>query len=403
MKSRIKKTVSSWLTRGPMNYNLLFAILFLNIYGLIMIYSSSYYSATSLNLPSSHFVTHQAEYLLIGLVAMYVVSKIDYHIWMKMGWIGYGVAIILVVLLKTKFGVGALGAIRWLEFGPIRFQAAEPIKLFMMVFYAMYMAEYGLTSPGKRLVAWVLAGVMGLLLGVVSDNMSTAIIIVGICYIIFMVSQKRIGIYWKVIAAIVVLVAVVLLAIEFVLPITPGENFRITRIRAFLHPEEYTASTGLQAQQALYAIGAGGFWGQGLGQSLVKFKLSEPYNDYILAIICEEMGVFGACLLLFLYGYLFTQIVKVERIACDVEGKIFCTGVFAQVAIQTILNVMVVVNWFPTTGVSLPFISYGGASAIFLLIEFGVVFNIDKVARNRKYHYEAVKQINKEEERRKHY
>lgn len=390
----------SWWTRGPINYNLFFGILFLCIYGMIMIYSSSYYSATTLGLEADHFVKRQGQYLAIGLAAMFLVSRIDYHIWIRLGWLGYAGAIVLVLLLKTRFGTGALGAVRWLQFGPVQFQAAEPIKLFMMVFFAMYMSKHGLNVKKNRWRAWALAGLMALLLGVISDNMSTAIIILGICFVIFVVSQKNVKFYLLMFLGAIAFVFLALLLIEYVIPASPSENFRITRIRAFLHPEDYISSQGLQPQQALYAIGAGGFWGKGLGQSMVKFTLSEPYNDYILAIICEELGVFGVCLLLFLFGYLLVQIVRVERIAGDVEGKVFCTGVFAQVALQTILNVMVVVNWFPTTGVTLPFISYGGASAIFLLVEFGVVFNIDSVARNKKYRFEAVKQIEKEEERR---
>ena len=184
------------------------------------------------------------------------------------------------------------------------------------------------------------------------------------------------------------------------LPVSPTENFRITRIRAFLHPEDYLSSTGLQPKQALYAIGAGGFWGRGLGQSLMKFRLSEPYNDYILAIICEEMGVFGVCMILFLFSYLLCQIAKVASSAADVEGRIFCVGVFAQIAVQAALNFLVVTNLFPTTGVTLPFVSYGGASALFLMVELGVVFSIDNVAKNRKFRREAVKIVNEQDRKR---
>ena len=397
-----KKFWSDIWVKGPINYNLFFAILFLCVFGLIMIYSASYYSATNMGFSSAYYVQRQGIFAAVGILAMLFVSRINYHFWVKIGFVGYPLAVLLLLML-IPFGHGAKGAVRWIRLGPVQFQAAEPVKLFLMVFFAWYVKKIGFNIRKYRMLAWFLALVIALMLLFISDNMSTAVIVLGICYVMFLVSKKKCKSYLISIAAAVVFVALALLVIEFVVPVSPNENFRITRIRAFMHPDQYAASQGLQAQQALYAIGAGGFWGKGLGQSLVKFKLSEPYTDYILAIICEELGVFGGCLLLFLFGYLVVQIVKIARNACDIEGKIFCVGVFAQISVQTILNVMVVANWFPTTGVTLPFISYGGASVVFLLIEFGVVFNIDNVAKNKKYRHEAIEEIQKEEERRKRY
>ena len=434
-KKTEKRNFRFWI-KGPLNYNLLFAIMFLNIFGLIMMYSASYYSAANLKLPTYHFLKSQFTYVLLGFFCMWVVSKINYHFWIKMGWVGFILSGVLIGLLLTPLGFGALGATRWLDFGFVKFQAAEPVKLLMMVFFAMFVAKNDLDAiryecprirkiiaekipsdrfpfnrfPLKKIfkfkgvphrwMAWACALIISGMIAVISNNVSTAIIVLGVCCVIIVASQKKIGFYMKAFVGLAIFVILFLLAIEFVIPSSSEENFRITRIRAFMHPEEYMSSTSVQPMQALYAIGAGGFWGQGLGQSLVKFKLAEPYNDYILAIICEELGVFGACMLLFLFGYLLVQIVKIERNACDIAGKVFCVGVFAQVAIQTVLNVMVVIGWFPTTGVSLPFISYGGASAIFLLIEFGVVFNIDSYAKDRKYRSEAVKEVDEQEKKR---
>lgn len=396
------KKKAAWIIRGPLNYNMFFAILFLVIYGIIMSYSASYSDTARMGLEQQHFLKRQALFSAVGLVAMWIVSKINYHLWMKyFGWLGYALSVILLLLLKVpSLQVAALGATRWLRFGSIQFQAAEPIKLFMMVFFSMYVSRYGLNQKKNVQVAWCLSMLIAAMLLIISDNMSTAIIMLAICFVIMFVSQKNPALYVKVFFALIGAVILALLLIEFVIPYSENENFRITRIRAFMHPEDYMSSTGLQPQQALYAIGAGGFWGRGLGQSLVKFKLSEAYNDYILAIVCEELGVFGAFLVLFLLIYLLIQVAKVELTACDIEGKIFCVGVFTQIAVQSILNIMVVISWFPSTGVTLPFISYGGASVIFLLIEFGVVFNIDSFAKNRKYRAEATKAVLEEEKRR---
>ena len=143
MASGKKRKRLSWIVRGPLNYNLFFVILFLLIYGIVMVYSASYSSAVNLKLAPYHFMVNQMAYSVLGLAAMWIVSKIDYHIWMKLGWLGYIVSVIFVLLLKVPmFSYGALGAVRWLRFGPIRFQAAEPIKLFMMVFFSMYILHH---------------------------------------------------------------------------------------------------------------------------------------------------------------------------------------------------------------------------------------------------------------------
>ncbi len=387
------RTPSNYIVKGPLNYSLLLAIIFLNIYGMIMMYSASYYSAGNMELDTYHFLINQFKYVMLGMAGMWIASRIDYHVWVKFGWTAFVLSIGLILLLKTPLGYGALGAVRWIQLGPIRFQAAEPVKLFMIIFFAKFISWYGLENGCLQLLAWVSAVLIAGLIAAISDNVSTALIVLGVCYMIFVTRQKQWVRYVVLLVIAVIFVVGLVLWIEFGLEPMDNENFRIRRIRAFIHPEQYVAKEGQQPMQALYAIGSGGFWGKGLGQSLVKFKLSEPYNDYILAILCEEMGVFGACLLLFLFGYLLVQLIKIERIASDIEGKIICVGVFAQIAIQTILNVMVVVSWFPTTGVSLPFISYGGASAIFLLLELGVVFNVDNYAKNKRYRKEAIKTV----------
>ena len=172
-----------------------------------------------------------------------------------------------------------------------------------------------------------------------------------------------------------------------------AENFRFVRIRAWLHPEEYAADEGLQAMQARYAIGAGGFWGKGLGQSLIKFKLSYSYNDFILAIICEELGVFGVIVMMTLFGYLLYRIYKIAQNAWDIEGKVLAIGVFTQIALQLLINVMVVTSVIPTTGVTLPFFSAGGTSVVFLLAELGMVLNVDKYAKERRFFEEAERML----------
>ena len=148
-----------------------------------------------------------------------------------------------------------------------------------------------------------------------------------------------------------------------------------------------------------YAIGAGGFWGKGLGQSLIKFKLSYSYNDFILAIICEELGVFGVIVMMTLFGYLLYRIYKIAQNAWDIEGKVLAIGVFTQIALQLLINVMVVTSVIPTTGVTLPFFSAGGTSVVFLLAELGMVLNVDKYAKERRFFEEAERHVAQMEQR----
>ncbi len=390
-----------WVVKGPINYRLFFAILFLVVYGIVMIYSASYYSAGNLKMEPYQFMYNQTRYTLFSLVVMLFVSRIDYHVWLRFGTLAVVLSFVLELLLKVPgIGVNSHGATRWLNFRVISFQAAEPIKTFLMVFYARHVRDTHLKSRQSKVKIWLVTGLLAGGMWILADNMSTALIMVAICYIICLVCDPEWKKYAIAAGALFGFALLFLLFVEFVLPVSPTENFRITRIRAFLHPEDYLSSTGLQPKQALYAIGAGGFWGRGLGQSLMKFRLSEPYNDYILAIICEEMGVFGVCMILFLFSYLLCQIAKVASSAADVEGRIFCVGVFAQIAVQAALNFLVVTNLFPTTGVTLPFVSYGGASALFLMVELGVVFSIDNVAKNRKFRREAVKIVNEQDRKR---
>ncbi len=163
------------------------------------------------------------------------------------------------------------------------------------------------------------------------------------------------------------------------------KNFRLVRIRAWLFPYEYEQNTAYQSLQGLYAIGSGGLWGKGLGNSIQKLgKIPEPYNDCIFAIICEELGIFGAGLIILLFIYLLYRIYTVSQTAEDLLGRMLSIGVMSHIALQVILNLMVVTNLFPTTGVTLPFFSYGGTATVFLLIEIGLVLSVNKYSVKKR-------------------
>jgi cell division protein FtsW len=183
--------------------------------------------------------------------------------------------------------------------------------------------------------------------------------------------------------------ALVAAVIYYVKGLDPTEvaeaNFRLARIRAWLEPYEYEQNTAFQSLQGLYAIGSGGVWGKGLGNSIQKLgKIPEPYNDYIFAIICEELGIFGAGLIILLFIYLLYRIYTISQTAEDLLGRMITIGVMSHIALQVILNLMVVTNLFPTTGVTLPFFSYGGTASVFLLIEIGLVLSVNKYSMKKR-------------------
>ena len=271
----------------------------------------------------------------------------------------------------------------------------------MIVFFGYYVKKVGVDHPGKRIYIFLTSSIFLILVTVLANNLSTGLIIFGIGYVILMLSSPKPGrLVWLAVGAIMLAILAGVLYVLFV-PYEPGmdENFRFTRLRAFLDPARFVASEGMQTAQARYALGAGGFWGKGLGRSLIKFTLPEARNDFILAVVFEELGVFGVFLLMFLFGYLLYRIYVVIMEAPDISGKVIAIGVFTHFSLQVILNVMVVSRFFPTTGVSLPFISAGGSSVLFLLCELGIIMNIDKSAKELKYREEAEAFVRMKEEK----
>lgn len=396
---RIKEFTKASFIWGPLDHNLFFTIIFLNVYGIIMVYSASYNNTITKN--ANYFMMNQLRNVILGLGVMLLASYVNYHriVRFGFGWFWLVLAFGVIAALKTPLAHSELGATRWIYLGPISFQAAEPIKAAVIIFFAYYVSYVGLRTWKQQLGAIGLSVALLGLLFVFSNNLSTVIVLFGICGVIILSSVKKPDIYWYFIA-VAALVVIAAIGVTIYLLLHQGaENFRFVRIRAWLHPEEYAADEGLQAMQARYAIGAGGFWGKGLGQSLIKFKLSYSYNDFILAIICEELGVFGVIIMMSLFGYLLYRIYKIAQNAWDIDGKILAIGVFTQIALQLLINVMVVTSVIPTTGVTLPFFSAGGTSVVFLLAELGMVLNVDKYAKERRFREEAERHVAQIEQR----
>lgn len=365
------------------DYTLLFIVLFLLAFGLVMLYSTSAYDANLTYNDSTYLFRKQIFSTLAGLVVLFIVSHLPYHLWERFAVIGYGVSVALVLLI-IPFGIEANGAKRWLRVFDISLQPAEVAKLAMILFLAYLICKMGRnirTMKGFLVVLGAAAPISGLIY-VITRNLSSAIIIMGIAVVMLFVAcpdYKRFIILGLI--GIAGVAGIVFLIVKMSESGSVG-SFRGERILAWLDPEAYASGKGFQTLQALYAIGSGGILGKGLGQSMQKLGfLPEAQNDMIFSIICEELGLFGAIAVLMMFILLIWRCMIIANNAPDLFGALLVVGVMGHIAIQVILNVAVVTNTIPNTGISLPFISYGGSSVMFLLAEIGIVFSVGRGIR----------------------
>ena len=367
-----------------MDYSLLFIVLFLLAFGLLMVCSTSSYDANLDVGDSAYYLKKQIFATIVGLVAMIFVANIPYHFWERFAVIGYLVSVVLILLI-IPFGHEANGAKRWLYIGPISLQPAEVAKLCMILFLSSMICTMG-KQIRYRKGFWMVILVpmpIALMIWKITQNMSSAIIVVGIAVLMLFVAcpdYKRfilLGLATAAGAALIVFVIVQMGASQ-----TDSLDFRGARILAWLDPEAYANGKGFQTIQALYAIGSGGVMGKGLGASMQKLGfLPEAQNDMIFSIICEELGLFGGYAVMIMFILLIWRFMVIANNAPDLFGALLVVGVMGHIAIQVILNIAVVTNTIPNTGISLPFISYGGSSVMFLLIEIGLVLSVARGIR----------------------
>ena len=366
------------------DYTLLFIVLFLLGFGLIMVYSTSSYEASmsaSLNYDEAYYLKHQAAATALGLVAMMVVSRIPYHFWEIFALPGYLVSAVLIALVMTPLGITANGATRWLNLG-VSVQPAEIAKLCMILFLASFICKMGKGIRSFRgfLLVLMVPVPICIMVWQITDNMSSAIIIFGIAFLMLFVASPEYKRFLLMGAA--GIAGAALLVFVIVQMDSSDLSFRGNRILAWLNPEDYATGTGFQPLQSLYAIGSGGIFGKGLGQSIQKLGfLPEAQNDMIFSIICEELGLFGGIAVILLFVLLCWRFMVIANNAPDLFGALLVVGVMGHIAIQVILNIAVVTNTIPNTGISLPFISYGGSSVMFLLIEIGLVLSVARGIR----------------------
>lgn len=366
------------------DYSLLFSIIFLTAFGLVMIYSASSYTAQLQHGDAAYYMKRQAAIAAGGFFGMLVISKINYHFWARFAVLGLVTSYILM-LLVTFVGKEVNGKRRWLAVGPIQFQPTEVAKIGVILFLAVFITILGKRVNQLRSVRILLTATVPIGGIVAMNNLSSGIIVCGIIFVMLFVACK---IKWPFFA----IGGSGLFCLAFAGPIGNAllqigilQPYQYRRIEAWLNPELDPEGKGFQVLQGLYAIGSGGLVGQGLGESIQKLGfLPESQNDMIFAIICEELGLFGAVSIILIYLFIIYRLMVIANNAPDLFGALLVVGVMGQIAIQVILNIAVVTNTIPNTGITLPFVSYGGTSVLFLLVEMGLVLAVSNQIRLEK-------------------
>ncbi|MBQ8637925.1 MAG: FtsW/RodA/SpoVE family cell cycle protein [Lachnospiraceae bacterium] len=353
---------------------LVLVLSFLLLFGLIILYSSTGYVDAKEHPGNPYYtITRQSVFLLLALAVMVAVTRIDYHRLVGLAWILYPVSVLLGILVLF-FGREVNGQKRWFAVGPISFQPAEFAKLTLILTLTSFFHRHYQESSRLSLIGRAVLLTLPVFLPVVDANLSSGLIIAGIAFFLTFTASERKPLFFLLVAAVLVFCVA---AYQSGLLASVLDEYQMNRVYAWLDPEQFPLSNGFQVLQGLYAIGAGGLFGVGLGNSLQKLGyLPEAQNDMIFSIICEELGLTGAVFLMILFVILMWRFLVIAVHAADDEGMFLTAGVMIHIGIQVLLNISVVTNTIPNTGVSLPFISYGGSSLLFLLTEIGIVFRV---------------------------
>ncbi len=346
------------------DYGLVVVVSLLVIVGGYILYSTSAYNGRIKFQDEFYYLKKQFFATSLGLACMYAMANIDYHVWKKFAVAAYGLSLVLS-LLVLFIGDEYNGSKRWLSFGPLSFQPSEFAKLAVILFLAWLIEKQGKQMKKMRILLLIMVSILPIVGLVGASNLSTAIIILGIgVVLVFVASPLYAQFVWLAVSG------VGFLAIFLAL-----ESYRLERLAIWRNPEAY--EKGYQTLQGLYAIGSGGLFGRGSGESIQKLGfVPEAQNDMIFSIVCEEWGLTGAAFLILLFLILIWRFFVIAVHAKDLFGALIASGAMAHMMIQVILNIAVVTNTIPNTGITLPFVSYGGTSVLFLLMEIGLVLNV---------------------------
>lgn len=365
---REKEVAQAVIRKTGIDTGFLAAALLLLVLGLIMVFSASYPSANHRYGDGLYFIRKQALWAVIGVGAMIFTAKLDYRVYKKFA---LPIAVATLVLLLLVLASPAInGSRRWLGFGSFSFQPSEMAKLAVIIFFAARLsATREKIRQFKELLIYIgmLLPVVGLL--ILEPHLSVCIIIGIVAVIMLLVAGAKFRHFCMM--GVVLLPVAVMVALK--------ADYRMDRLVSFFDPFADSQGSGWQIIQSMYAIASGGLFGLGFGNSRQKYMyVSEPQNDFIFSIVCEELGIVGAFIIIALFIILIWRGIKIAMNAPDMFGSLLVTGIVSQIGVQTFLNIAVVTKFIPTTGISLPFFSAGGSSLVFLMAAVGMVLNVSK-------------------------
>lgn len=369
--NRVKKNIRNEISY--FDYSLLFITVFIICFGLVMLYSASSYEASMTFGDSKHYLTRQVIFVIAGAVVSFFVVKIDYHLYKNpiIALLIYLGSIIIAGLVITPLGVEANGAKRWLGIGNFSLQVCEVVKVGVIIYMAYAIDRFGRNVKKLKLFVRCVFYTFGpvIVIALVTKDLSSSIVIAAIGMIMLFIACPKIS-YFFVIAGMGVMGFVGMVLIE---------PFRIERFKVWLNPEKYSDEGGYQILQSLYSLGSGGIFGKGLGKGVQKLGyVPEAQNDMIFTVVCEELGVVGGIAVILMFIFMIWRFMVVANNAPDLFGSLVVIGVMAHISVQSIMNIAVVTNSMPNTGVTLPFLSYGGTSIFFLIIEVALVLSVSK-------------------------
>lgn len=371
------KKKSKLILKNPLDFTLLITVFILLGLGIITVLSASSPTALAETGNSYKYLIKQMEAAVIGIFLMFVVSKIDYKLWQKNYKIIYFICMILL-LAVCALGREAGGAKRWLDMGFLSFQPSEVAKVGVIIFYSAWLTKnkeklktfkYGFVYP----LSWLLIPIFFIL--VLQNHFSATLVICMLAAILMILAGCKIRYF--------IFVGIPLAALGVFAIIVAGQGFRMQRILTFFDPWQDIKGKGWQIVQSLYAIGSGGLFGVGLGESKQKYLyIPEPHNDFIFAVLAEELGFIGCAIVIILFAILIWRGITIAMKAPDMFGSLLAAGITSMIAIQVLVNIAVVTASMPVTGMALPFFSYGGTALIITLISIGILLSVSR-AGNR--------------------
>ena len=355
------------------DFILFFIVAALVVFGVIMVFSSSYYNALDKYGDAFYFLKKDIVWAILGFIAMYLGSRIPYQLYRKFSIPIISISLGLLILIFTPLGLELNNSVRWLQIGPITIMPGEFAKLAVIIFSSVYLSASKNRIKSLRYGILPMLGLLGLFCGLIilQPNLSTAITVAGIIVGIMFVS----GLNTIYLTGVIGLGAFGVMA----LILSDREGYWMKRLTTFMNPFADPKGDGWQVVQSILALGSGGLFGVGLGKSIQKtLYLPEPQNDFIFAIIGEELGFIGCVLLIIAYSFLIWRGLHIALKAPDLLGTLLASGITIMIAVQVILNIAVVTSSMPPTGIGLPFISWGGNALVMFMFSIGILLNISK-------------------------